>query len=107
MITNRLMLIAVSRSFTHPCEVTDSLANGMLGVGVGVLSGMGIIVMAIPAITLEFVVGAGADAVDVLTDLLTVPIIDVVSDIDVDMLADVDVNDLTVMPNLEFTLSSP
>ena len=96
------MCITISRSFTHPCEVTDSLANGMLGVGVGVLSGMGIIVMAIPAITLDFVVGAGADAVDVLTDLLIVPIIDVVS------VTDENVNGLAVvMTPLEFTLSAP
>ena len=108
MVTNRLMWIAISRNSTHPCEVNDPLADGMIGVGVGVLSGMGIIVMTIPAITLEFVVGAGADAVDVLTDLLTVPIIDVVSDIDVDMFADENVNGLAVMMTpLEFTLSAP
>ena len=96
------MWITISRSCTHPCEVTDSLANGMLGVDVGVFSGMGIIVMTIPAITLEFVVGAGADAVDVLTDLLIVPIIDVVS------VTDENVNGLAVvMTPLEFTLSAP
>ena len=98
-----LVWIAIFRSCTHPCEVNDSLADGMLGVDVGVLSGMETIVMAIPAITLEFVVGRADDV-----DVLTVPIIDVVSDIDVDMLADVDVNGTTVMSNLEFTfLSAP
>ena len=102
-----LVWIAIFRSCTHPCEVNDSLANGMLGVGVGVLSGMETIVMAIPAITLEFVVGR-ADDVDVLTDLLTVPIIDVVSDIDVDMLAGENESGLaTVMTPLEFTLPAP
>ena len=108
MVTNELIWIMISRSCTHPCEVNDSLVDRMLAVGVGVFSGMGIIVMTIPAITLEFVVGAGADAVDVLTDLLTVPIIDVVSDIDVDMFADENVNGLAVMMTpLEFTLSAP
>ena len=102
-----LVWIAIFRSCTHPCEVNDSLADGMLGVGVGVLSGMETIVMAIPAITLELVV-SGADDVDVLTDILAVPIIDVVSDIDVDMIADENVNDLAVViPPLEFTLSVP
>ena len=69
----------------------------MIGVGVGVFSGMGIIAM------------GGEDAVEVLTDLMTVPIIDVVSVTDVDMLTDDEnVNGLAaVMPPLEFTLSSP
>ena len=69
----------------------------MIGVGVGVFSGMGIIAM------------GGEDAVEVLTDLMTVPIIDVVSDIDVDILTDDEnVNGLAaVMPPLDFTLSAP
>ena len=77
--------------------------DGMLGVGVDMLPGVDIIVMAPPAINLEFVVG-GACA-----DVLAVVIFDVVSAIDVvDVLADENVNGLAaVMTPLEFTLPSP
>ena len=87
-------------------------ADAMLGVGVDMLSGMEIIVMTTPAITLEFVVGV-AGAEDVLVDLLAgalaviiggvVPAIGVV-----DMLADENVNRLAAMtPPSEFTLPAP
>ena len=107
MVTNELIWIMISRSCTHPCEVNDSLVDRMIVVGVGVFSGMGIIVMTIPEITLEFVVGE-EDTVEVLNDLLTVLIIDVMSVTDVDMLAAENVNGLAaVMTPLEFTLPSP
>ena len=86
-------------------------ADGMFGVGVDILSGMEIIVMATPAIALAFVVGvayAEDVLVDLLTDGLTAVISDVVSAIDVDMLADENANRLAAMMTpLEFTLSSP
>ena len=90
-------------SFPHPCAVADVPADGMLGFGVDMLPGVEIIVMATPAINLEFVVG-GAYA-----DVLAVAIFDVVSAIDVvDVLADENVNGLAaVMTPLEFNLSSP
>ena len=86
------------------------MADGMLGVDM--LPGMGIIVMATPAIILAFVMGvayAEDVLVDLLADALAVKISDVVSAIDaVDMLADENANDLTaVVTPLEFTLSSP
>ena len=75
----------------------DMLSDVMFGVGVDILPGIEIIVMD----TLEFW-GEVADAVDVLTDLLIVPIIDVVS------VTDENVNGLAVvMTPLEFTLSAP
>ena len=68
---------------------------------------MEIIVVATPAITLEFLVGVVC-VLDALTDMLDIVIIDVVSTIDVDMLADENVNRLAaVMTPLEFTLPSP
>ena len=117
MVIIRLMWIAIFSSVSHPCEVTDVLdvvtfevsVDTMTDVmfDVGMLSLMEIIVMATPAITLEFSVGAVC-VVDVLTDILDVVIIDVVSTIDVDMLADENVNWLAaVMTPLEFTLPSP
>ena len=77
--------------------MTDSLNDGILGVDVDLLSDMEIIAM------------GGEDAVEVLTGLMTVPIIDVVSDIDVDILTDDEnVSGLAaVMPPLDFTLSAP
>ena len=76
--------------------MTDVLDDGILEVSVDMLSGIGIIVMPTPTITLEFVVRI-AYAVDVLTDLLTVLIIEVVSVIGVDMLADEDANGLAAV----------
>ena len=82
-------------------------ADGMFGVGVDMLSGMEIIAMATPAITLAFVVGV-VYAEDVLVDLLTVILSDVVSAIDVGMLVDENANRLAaVMTPLEFTLPAP
>ena len=82
--------------------MNDSLADGMLGVGVDMLPDVEIIVMATPVINLDFVLG-GAYA-----DVLAVVIVDVVSAIDVDMLADENANGLAaVMTPLEFNLSSP
>ena len=87
-------------------------ADGMFGVGVDMLSGMEMIVMATPAISLAFVVGvvyAEDVLVDLLADVLTVVMSDVVSVIDaVDMLANENVNRLAaVMTPLEFTLPAP
>ena len=103
MVINRLIWSAMFISFSHPCAVADVPADGMLGVGVDMLPGVEIIVMATPAINLEFVVG-GAYA-----DVLAVAIFDVVSAIDVvDVLTDENVNGLAaVMTPLEFTLSAP
>ena len=74
------------------------MADGMLGVDM--LPGMEIIVMATPAITLAVVVGvvyAEDVLVDLLADALTVVISDVMCVIDaVDMLADESVNGLVV-----------
>ena len=86
------------------------MADGMLGVDM--LPGMEIIVMATPAITLAVVVGvvyAEDVLVDLLADVLTVVMSDVVSVIDaVDMLANENVNRLAaVMTPLEFTLPAP
>ena len=107
MIIIRLMRIAIFISFSHPCEVTDSLTDVMSDIGVDMLPDMGITVMDIPAITLEFVVGV-ADAVDVLADVMTVVITGVVLVIDVKMLTNDSINGLiVVMTSLEFTLPSP
>ena len=54
MVTNTLMWRAVFRSFSPPCVVTDVLADLMIGAGVDMLSDIEIIVMATPAINLEF-----------------------------------------------------
>ena len=75
-------------------------ADAMLGVGVDMLSGMEIIVMTTPAITLEFVVGV-AGAEDVLVDLLAGALAVIIGDVVpaigvVDMLADENVNGLAV-----------
>ena len=81
------------------------LADVMLGVGMS--SGMEIIVMVPPAVTLAFVVGL-AYAKDLMADLLTIITIDVVSAIGVDMLADEKVDGLAAaMTPLEFALPSP
>ena len=103
MIVNRLMWRAIFIRFSHPCEVNDVMTNVILGVCVDMLPGVDIIVMATPAINLEFVVG-GAYA-----NVPAVVIFDVVSAIDVvDVLADENVNGLAaVMTPLEFTLSAP
>ena len=85
--------------------VTKVLADVMLGVGMS--SGMEIIVMVPPAVTLAFVVGL-AYAKDLMADLLTIITIDVVSAIGVDMLADEKVDGLAAaMTPLEFALPSP
>ena len=97
------MWSAIFISFVHLCEVTDV----MIGIGADMLPCIGIIAMATPAITWEFVV-AEAYAVDVLTDLLEAVTFDVVTVIDVDILADENVNGLAaVMTPLEFTLPAP
>ena len=66
MMINRLMWIAIFSIISHPLEVSDVLTGVILGDGVDMmtavildvdmLSGMEIVVMATPAITLEFVV---------------------------------------------------
>ena len=85
--------------------VTKVLADVMLGVGMS--SGMEIIVMVPPAVTLAFVVGL-AYAKDLLADLLAIITIDVVFAIDVAMLAGENVDGLAaVMTSLEFALPSP
>ena len=88
MINNRTMWSSTFTSFLHPCAVTDV----MIDVGVDTLD--------------DTILGVG---VDMSTDELAVPIIDVVSVTDVDMLADDEnVNVLAaVMTPLGFTLSSP
>ena len=80
----------------------------MIVVGVDMLSYIEIIAMTTPVITLGSMV-AVVYAVDVLNNLLvTVPIVDIVSATDVDMLADENANGLAaVMTPLEFTLPAP
>ena len=103
MVTNKLMWSAIISSLSHPCEVSDVLSDVMLDVGVGMLSGIEIIVMVAAGITLEFMVG-----VTYAEDSLDVPIIVIVPTIDVDMLADENVNGLVAATTcLEFTLSTP
>ena len=94
------MWITIFRSISHPCVVTDVLADVIVDVGVDMLSDMGIISMTTSAITLEFAVVVVVYAIDVLAGLLPVLIVDVVTAIDVDMLA-------AVMTPLEFTFPSP
>ena len=85
----------------------DIFPDDILGVGIGMLTGMDIIVVATP-ITLEFVAYAGDVRVGVSDDLLYVLIIDSVAVIDVDMLVDENANGLAaVMTPLEFTLPAP
>ena len=90
MVINMLVRSATLNSFSHPCAVIGAMDD--LTLGVGMLA--------------DIKLGVG---VDVLTDMLTVPIIDVVSDIDVDILTDDEnVNGLAaVMPPLDFTSSAP
>ena len=90
-------------SFSHPGEVTDGLTDVIIDVGVDMLTGLGIIVIVTPTITLEFLVGVDV-LTDLLTNLLSVLIIDVVTVIDVDILVDETFN--AVMTPSEFTLSS-
>ena len=80
----------------------------MIVVGFDMLSYIEIIAMTTPVITLGSMV-AVVYAVHVLNNLLvTVPIVDIVSATDVDMLADENVNGLgAVMTPLEFTLPAP
>ena len=52
MIINRLMLIAIFNSISHPCVMSDVLTEVMIGVGVDILSDMDIIVMATSTFTL-------------------------------------------------------
>ena len=101
--------------------MTDVIGDGMIivrvdmlseevviGGAVDMLSEIENIVMPTPAITLEFVV-AIAYSGDVLADVLSVLITDVVTAIDVvDMLADENANGLAaVMTPLEFNSPSP
>ena len=104
MVTNRLCS-AIFNGFSQPCEVTTVLDDIMFGAAIDMLSDdIEIIVMTIPAVTLEFVVVGAAYAVDVLTVL----IIEVVPAIDIDMLADENTNGFAaVMTPLEFTLPAP
>ena len=79
MTISRLMWIAIFSIISHPLEVSDVLTDVILGDGadmttavtldVDFLSDMEIVVMATPAITLEFVVGL-TYAEDVPADLL-------------------------------------
>ena len=94
------MCITILNIFSHPRDViTDVLTEVMFGVGV--------IMVATPTITVEFVVGE-TYAADALTDVLTVLIISAVSDIDVDTLADENANDLAaVMSPPEFAMPTP
>merc|ERR1712032_549356 len=80
MTIKRLMWISIFNNISYPSMVIDVLADVItFGVGVDMtsaimldvdmLSGMEIIAMATPVITLEFVVGVVC-AVDVLSDLL-------------------------------------
>ena len=109
MVANRLTWITIFSRFSHPCTVTDVLANGMLAVVVVMLSGMEIIVVESPTITLESFVGV-TDVVEVVevVEVIGMLIIDVATAIDVDILADENVNGLAaVMTPLEFTLPAP
>ena len=86
----------------------DMFPDGMLDVSAAdMLTDIRIVVMATPAATLELVVGL-VYSVDVLLDVLSVVVIDVVPGIDVDMLTDENENGLAdVLTPLDFTLSSP
>ena len=96
---NKLMWSAISSRSSHPL-----LPGVMLAVGVDMLSGMEIIVMATPVIILDFVVRV-ACTVDVLTDMWTVLVFDFARAIDVGIS---DVNGLAgVWTPFEFALSSP
>ena len=84
----------------------NMFSNGMLDVSAADMWSR-ILVMATPATTLELVVGL-VYSVDVLLDVLSAVVIDVMPDIDVDMLTDENENGLeAVMTPFEFTLSSP
>ena len=77
----------------------------MIAVGVCMLIDAKLVAMDTPGITLEFVVEM-AYAGDALTDVSAVPITEVVSGTDVDILANENVNGLAVvMTALESTLS--
>ena len=113
IIINRLMWITIFTSISRPCVVTDDV---MLGDGadamsavileVAMLSDMEIVVMDVPQITLEFVVGV-AYAVDVPAGLLDAIIIDAVSAIVINMFPDENVHGLAaVITPVEFTLLS-
>ena len=83
------------------------LKDVMLDVAVDMLSDTDVFTMDTPAMTLEFMVEI-AYAGDALTDVSAVPITDVVSGTDVDILTNENVNGLAaVMTPLESTLSSP
>ena len=83
------------------------LIDEKLGVAVDMSADTGISAMDTPAMTLEFVVGI-AYAGDALTDVSAVPINDVLSGTDADILANENVNGLaTAMIPLESALSSP
>ena len=113
MVTNMMMRRVISIRFSYPCTVTGVLADGMLGVSVEILSDetigvdVGMTSDAIFDVGVKFVVGTSCNG-DVLADVLSVLIIDIVSAIDVGMLADESVNGLAaVMTSLEFTSLSP
>ena len=84
----------------------NMFSNGMLDVSAADMWSR-ILVMTTLAATLELVV-ALAYIADVLLDVLSLALIDVVPDIDVDMLTDENENGLeAVMTPFDFTLSSP
>ena len=83
------------------------LIDEKLGVAVDMSADTGIFAMDTPAMTLEFVVGI-AYAGEALTDVSAVPMNDVVSGTDADILDNKNVNGLaTAMIPLESTFSSP
>ena len=98
--------------------VTDVIAGMLIGdgadpkmsavlLGVGMLSNMGIVLMATPAGTIEFVERV-VYALDVFACLLDVMIIDAVSAIDIGILADENIDDLVaVMTPVELTWPAP
>ena len=117
MTINKLMWIAIFSIIPHPLEVSDVLTGIILSGGVDMmiavildvdmLSDMEVVVMATPAITLEFVVGL-TYAEDLPTDLLAVIIIDIIPAIDTDIFFDGDMEGLAAaMTPVEFTLPVP
>ena len=116
MTIKRLIHISIFTNIPYPSMPIDVLADvitfgvdvdmtSVIILDVDMLTDMEIIVMATPAITLEFVVEV-VYAVDVLADLLlTVIMIDVVPAVDVDMFDDENADGLAAaMTLLEFTL---
>ena len=108
MVTNRCVQRAMFNSLSRPCEVTNVLGDiAVIDVGVDMLSGVGIILMANPAITVELVVRI-TDTVEMLFEVMTVTIFGIVPVSDVDMLTDENVHGLAAMMTpLEFNLPTP